>query len=451
MAKDKILIVDDEAGARFGIRRFFEAKGWEVFEAEDCKTAESVCSASRPDFAVLDLRLPDGDAVGLLPRLKEIDPELPVIMLTGHGTIDVAVQAIKEGAEHFLTKPVELPALFALVERATEHRRDRRKRHAGEAKVGRDEVDPFHGTSHAIRVLAEQAQKILSTDSPVLIQGETGSGKGVLAEWLHRNGPRAQEAFLDLNCAGLSKEFLETELFGHQKGAFTGALSTKSGLMEVAHRGTFFLDEVGDMDLQVQAKVLKVLEEKRFRRLGDTRDRSVDVRLIAATHMRLDALVQEGRFRSDLYFRISTIPLYVPALRERAEDILPLSTHILRRIASDLGRGADLALGPDAEEALRKYAWPGNIRELRNVLERAVLLSSGTVLTRKDLIFGPPTSDPSPPDDAELSLSEMEERHVRKVLAQHRGHVETAAGILGVPRSTLYQKIKKYGIDPSEF
>jgi transcriptional regulator with GAF, ATPase, and Fis domain len=243
----------------------------------------------------------------------------------------------------------------------------------------------------AIRALAEQARQVVAVDSPLLIHGETGAGKGVLAAWLHQQGPRVDQAFVDINCAALSRELLETELFGHEQGAFTGAVSSKPGLFEVAHRGTVFLDEIGDMALEVQPKVLKVLEEKRFRRLGDVRDRYVDIRLLVATHQDLGRLVREKKFRSDLYFRISTILLSVPPLRERVADIPVLARSLLQRCSADLGRH-DVELAPDAEQALQAYSWPGNIRELRNVLERAVLLSDRNMLRCRDLRFDAPPS-----------------------------------------------------------
>src|SRR5262249_25359141 len=282
-------------------------------------------------------------------------------------------------------------------------------------------------------------------DSPILIQGETGAGKGVLARWLHNNGPRADEAFVDLNCAGLSREFLETELFGHEKGAFTGAVTSKMGLLEVAHKGTVFLDEIGDVDPLVQPKLLKVLEEKRFRSMGDVRDRQVDIRLIAATHQDLNILVKEKKFRSDLYFRISTIPLTVPALRDRVEDIPILANYLMRRLAADLGRG-ELSLSKQAEAAIQRYNWPGNIRELRNVLERAVLLSDREVLEPKDFTFQGNTETLQAENGDGLTLLELERVHIHRVLSQESGHVERAAKRLGIPRSSLYQKIKKHGI-----
>jgi DNA-binding NtrC family response regulator len=445
MAKDKVLVADDEVGVRFGIRDFLESRGYVVEEAESYQKALEVFQAARPDAAIVDYMLPDGNAIDLLPRLKEIDPTTPLVILTAHGSIDLAVRAVKEGAEQFLTKPVELQALLAILRRLIEARRNRHKQLAGKSRQAREDVDPFLGTSAAVRQLAEQARRVLATESPILIQGETGSGKGVLAKWLHDHSPRADEAFVDVNCAGLSRELLESELFGHIKGAFTGAVTSKTGLLEVAHRGTVFLDEIGDMDPPVQPKLLKVLEEKRLRRLGDVRDRLVDMRLIAATHHELGLLVREKRFRSDLYFRISTIPLVVPPLRERVEDIPLLAQHLLGRLAADLGRG-NVSLDVDAGLALLTYSWPGNIRELRNVLERALLLSDRQVLGRQDLRFDAPLAANIAMGDELLTLLELERRHIERVLHAEHGHVERAAGRLGIPRSSLYQKIKKFGI-----
>ena len=451
MARARILIVDDDPGVRFGIRDFLESKGYAVDETDGCRGAEERFRASRPDAVIVDYRLPDGNALDLLPRLREIDAAVPLVVLTAHGSIDLAVKAVKEGAEQFLTKPVELPALLVVLQRVLENQRNRRKLLAGKAREARHNiVDPFLGTSPAIRQLADQARRLLSTESPVLIQGETGTGKSLLARWLHKNGPRADEPFVDLNCASLSPELLESELFGHEKGAFTGAVSTKVGLFEVAHRGTVFLDEIGDVGSPVQPKLLTVLEERRFRRLGDVRDRQVDIHLIAATHQDLRLLVREKRFRSDLYFRISTIPLVLPALRERVEDIPVLARYLLEEIAADLGRG-EVSLSPDGEEALRAYAWPGNIRELRNVLERALLLSERPTIGRKDLRFDVHSRPDTWTGGSDLTLIELERQHIERVLQEERGRVEQAATRLGIPRSTLYQKIKKHGIVLSRF
>ena len=449
MSRNKVLVVDDESAVRFGIRDFLEQHGYEIEEAESCADAQHIFRTSRPDIVIADYMMPDGTALDLLPRLKEIDSGIPLLVLTAHGSIDLAVRAIKEGAEQFLTKPLELPTLLIILQRLLQKQRNHHKQLASKSRQVRQAIDPFIGTSAAIRALREQAHRILSTESPVLILGETGSGKGVLARWLHENSPRADEAFVDLNCAGLSRELLETELFGHEKGAFTSATATKQGLFEVAHRGTIFLDEVGDVDLQIQPKLLKVLEEKRFRRVGDVRDRQVDVRLIAATHQDMGQLVREKRFRDDLYFRISTIPLSFPALRERIEDIPTMAQYLLDKVSVDLGRG-ELRLDENGIQALKNYSWPGNIRELRNVIERAVLLSDQKTITINDLHFDGHTQVGSPFLDSRLTLLELEKQHIERVLQEERGRVEKAAKRLGIPRSSLYQKIKKHQIAMSK-
>lgn len=446
MARNKILLIEDEAGIRFGIQNFLEAHGYDVNYADNCREAPDLFRSSRPDAVILDYALPDGNALDLLPRLKEIDQNTPVVILTAYGSIDLAVRAIKEGADQFLTKPVELPPLLVILQRLIENQRYRQKQIVGKKQQARSVADPFRGNSPLIQQLAEQAKRILHAESPVLIQGETGTGKSVLAGWLHNNGPRADEAFVDMNCAGLSRDLLDTELFGHEKGAFTGATTSKTGLLEVAHRGTVFLDEIGDMDPQIQPKLLKVLEEKRFRRIGEVRDRQVDVRLIAATHQDLNQLVRERKFRSDLYFRISTIPLTIPSLRHRAEDIPLLANYLLERIAADMGRG-QMQLTPDAERALQSYSWPGNIRELRNALERAVLLSEGNKITRQDLYFdAQPTANEFWPQANTLTLLELEQHYIAKILQEEQGNVDRAARRLDVPRSSLYQKIKRYNL-----
>ena len=449
MSRNKVLVVDDESGVRFGIRDFLEQHGYEIEEAESCQDAQHLFRLSRPDIVIADYMLPDGTALDLLPRLREIDSQIPLLVLTAHGSIDLAVRAIKEGAEQFLTKPLELPTLLVILQRLLQKQRNHNKQLASKSRQVRQAIDPFIGTSPAIRALADQARKILSTESPVLILGETGTGKGVLARWLHENSPRADEAFVDLNCAGLTRELLETELFGHEKGAFTSATASKQGLFEVAHRGTIFLDEVGDVDLQIQPKLLKVLEEKRFRRLGDVRDRQVDVRLIAATHQDLGQLVREKKFRDDLYFRISTIPLSFPSLRERIEDIPTMAQYLLDKVSADLGRG-ELRLDQGCIEALQAYSWPGNIRELRNVIERAVLLSDQKQITLNDLHFDGHAQVGTPFLDSRLTLLELEKQHIERVLQEERGRVERAAKRLGIPRSSLYQKLKKHQISSSK-
>jgi transcriptional regulator with PAS, ATPase and Fis domain len=273
------------------------------------------------------------------------------------------------------------------------------------------------------------------------MQGETGSGKGVLATWLHENGPRAEESFVDLNCAGLTREFLESELFGHERGAFTGAVNAKPGLLEVSHRGTLFLDEIGDIDPNVQPKLLKVVEEKRFRRMGDVRDRFIDVRLIAATHQDLRHLIETRVFRSDLYFRISTVPLAIPPLRERQEDIPAVAQALLNRICSDMARPR-AELSTKALDRLRSYYWPGNIRELRNVLERALLFSDRPALEPGDLAFEPGPEHRSNSYQSDWTLEELERFHISAAFSSENQNVEKTARRLGIAKSTLYQKLK---------
>ncbi|GAC1340000.1 MAG: sigma-54 dependent transcriptional regulator [Myxococcales bacterium] len=444
MGRHSVVVVDDDSSIRFAIRAYLQRHAYEVIEAGTCAEAGEILARVRPDAALLDYELPDGTALDLLPRLR--DAEVPVVVLTANGTIDLAVRAIKEGADQFLTKPVELPALFDVLQRVIEHRRDRSKRVAVERRDARSAPDPFIGTSPAILQLREEAGRLAAADGPVLILGETGSGKGVLASWLHRNGPRADEAFVDLNCAGLSRELLESDLFGHERGAFTGASAQKRGLLEVAHRGSLFLDELGDVDLQVQPRLLKVLEEKRFRRIGDVQDRQVDVRLIAATHQDLSEAVREKRFRADLFFRISTLPLRIPPLRERAADIPALAERLLAGLSPARGH---LELSPRAVAQLQEYRWPGNVRELRNVLERATILSRGGVLDVADLRFDAAAGTSGgggEQDTSGLTLEQVEKLQIERVLRRENGKVVRAAEKLGVPKSSLYSKLKKHGI-----
>jgi DNA-binding NtrC family response regulator len=443
--RSKILLVDDEEVVRSAIHTFLAAHDFQVCEAPHCEAAERAFSAEQPDVVILDYSLPDGTALDLMPRLKSIDARVPIVILTGFGSIDLAVRMIKEGADHFLTKPVELHTLVVILKRLVETRRERHRQLARRAARGRDQVDPFHGSSTAILRLADQARRVLASESPILIQGETGTGKGVLARWLHDNGPRADEAFVDVNCAGLTREFLETELFGHERGAYTGAVSPKQGLLEVADEGSVCLDEVGDVDLQVQPKLLKVLEEKRFRRLGGIVDRQVDIRLIAATHHDLERLVEERRFREDLYYRISAIVLQVPPLRERKEDVVPLARGLLARLPATM-RPEEVDFSADAEQALERYPWPGNIRELRNVLERAVLLAGRRVLRAEDLGLNEHHPAADGPVDTSLTLEQMEQRHIEAVLSEEQGRIGRAAHRLGIHRSSLYKKVRKYGL-----
>jgi len=454
MAGNRILLVDDDPVIRFAIASFLESKEMEVYEAESVQKAREQFSAACPDAAIVDFSLPDGDGLQLLEHFKSIDENLPVIVLTGQGSIELAVRAIKQGAEQFLTKPIELPALHTLLARALENKRHRQQSLISQSKAKREQLNPFVGESRAIQNLSHLAMRVVTTISPILLQGETGTGKGVLAKWIHENSDRSDEGFMDLNCAGLEREFLETELFGHVKGAFTGAVLAKPGLLEVADRGTVFLDEIGDMDLSVQPKLLKVLETKQFRRLGDVHDRTVDIRMISATHRDLKELVRQQRFREDLYFRINIIPIRIPPLRERPEDIPKLAEEILRRIGAERGWG-EIRLDDTAMKLLVSYPWPGNIREMRNVLERAAQIAQHSPLSVHDLELQHPgngsarTSLKASPSamDTNLTMREMETRYIELVLAEEDGSIDRAAKRLGISRSSLYSKVKNKEVE----
>jgi DNA-binding NtrC family response regulator len=330
-----------------------------------------------------------------------------------------------------------------------ENQRNRRKVLANATRdQPRRALDLFLGLSPAIHRMAEQARRAAGAESPILVTGATGTGKSELARWLHRHSSRAAEAMLELNCGGFSREFLETELFGHEKGAFTGAVMAKVGLLEAAHRGTVFLDEIGDMDPQIQPRLLKALEEKRFRRLGEVHDRKVDFRLIAATHQNLEQLVQARLFRADLFYRVSAIQLVMPSLAERTEDIPALAQNLMNRLTDEWGRDPVL-FTKAALLQLQKHAWPGNIRELRNVLERALLGATGASIHDSDLDFASsPRTGAEAPLAAHLTLREVERNHISNVLREEGGHVERTARRLNIPRSTLYQKIKAHGLEP---
>jgi len=442
MLKYRLLIVEDDVAARLGVCTYLEAYGYEIEEVDTIAGAIERLSREVADLVLLDYALPDGTALDLLRHLKLHSIEVPVIVLTGHGSIELAVTAIKEGAEQFLTKPIELASLAVVVDRAIEHQQNSRRVKAVHARQSAaDSDDIFSGRSAAIRALARDARAAADCDVPVLIEGETGTGKGMLSRWIHAASGRASESFVDLNCAGLPRDLLESELFGHERGAFTGATATKPGLLEAAHRGTMFLDEIGDTDLAIQPKLLKVVEDKRFRRLGDVGERRVDVRFIAATNKSLAALVDEGKFREDLYYRINTLVLRLPPLRHRRDDIPHLVGQLLQQLAREIRRPA-MRLDGDAEQVLVDHAWPGNVRELRNVLERAMLLASSPVIRRADLRLEPASGRPVVGTAANGTLEEVEWQHIQRVLGEEDGNVPRAAVRLGIPRSTLYQRLK---------
>jgi DNA-binding NtrC family response regulator len=436
-----VLIVDDEAAVRSGLRDAFEVEGYQVVEASNSANAEVAYRSRRPDAAILDYRLPDGDALRLMTRLKLIDPSVPAFIVTGYPSIDLAVRSTKLGAEYFLAKPIEFSKLRKLVDISIEST----NRHLGRIKrPSSAHWDPFIGESGAICNLFRQAAVVATTDTPVLIQGETGSGKGVLARWIHESSRRAGRSFMDLNCAGIARDLLESELFGHEKGAFTGASESKPGLFEIAEGGTVFLDELGDMDTAVQPKLLKVLEERTFRRVGGIASKTVDLRLIAASHQDLAELICDGRFREDLFFRVNAFPLRVPPLRERVEDIPALCEVILER----MGGVVSIEKPTITEHALKKLSshhWPGNIRELSNVLHRSILFAGGGPVDGHHVIVDQGKAAVVP-QACSAKLIDVEKAHIEAVLRQCDGRVDQAASVLGIPLSSLYQKISRFGI-----
>lgn len=446
LSGQKVLLAEDEALGE-AVAAFLKVKGFEVSRHETAAETLRAAETFTPDLLLFDYSLPDGTALDLLKKVKAIHPGASAIVLTGRGSIELAVECMQVGADHFLTKPVKLDALLAVIHKVLNTQKDVRTAKSVRSRQ-KMAIDPFVGSSRAIKALEEQARRLLNAQSPIFIQGETGSGKGVLANWMHQNGPRADEPFVEMNCAGLSKDLLESELFGHEKGAFTGAAAAKEGLFEIANRGTVFLDEIGDVDSAIQPKLLKAVEEKRFRRLGETRERQVDIRLISASHADLRTKVAEGSFREDLYYRIGALPLRVPSLQERVDDIPELAGIILQKIGQELARPS-LSLTPDALASLRAYAWPGNIRELRNVLERAVLLWPENAIPSQALKLEA-LNVPASRSAGSGSLQSAERDEINRVLQETGWNVSSAARLLGISRSGLYTKIKEYDLRPAK-
>jgi DNA-binding NtrC family response regulator len=445
--QEKVLVVEDDDSLLEVLSIGLDVHGFEVVKADGVSRAILEMQKAQPSIILADYQLRDGTAFDLLNWLKARDFRIPVIVLTGHARIDLAVEAVKAGAEHFIPKPVDIGLLTTILRRTLENFSNLQKSVANRLERARYERDPFLGNSPAIQALKKAAQRVSEANRTVLIQGETGTGKGVMARALHKMGPRSNEAFVDLNCAGLSRELLESELFGHQKGAFTGAVANKVGFLEAANRGTLFLDEIGDMDMQIQAKVLKVVEEKHFYRLGDVLERKADMQIIVATHRDLRKLADEGHFRSDLYFRINTLNLRIPPLRERPEDIPIITDSLVEQLASDMKRGP-VQISDNARAALRNYSWPGNIRELRNVLERAVLLSDDGVIHNTGLEFEAPAHPASQANAkfASLTMKQVERLCIIQALEAEGGNIIRSAKRLGIHRSSLYAKIREYGL-----
>jgi len=434
------------------IRDVLPAEGFDVRSAKVPAELHRLLRRLRPDVVVLDSASSDTHLADLLSDALHEEPDAPVLLILGSEQVASFADLAGFHARQVYPRPIALEELSPAILGAHATRRVRRRHRSLTLQHLREEPDPFVGESAAVRSLEEQARRAAQINAPLLIFGETGTGKGVLARWIHRNGPRAPENFVALNCAGLSRELLESELFGHLKGAFTGAVVAKVGLIESADGGTLFLDEVADMDPAIQPKLLTVLEENWLRRLGEVTEREVDVRLIAASSRDVLELVEEGAFRAELYYRISTLVLRCPPLRERPEDVPALVESLLERLGRELARKAEISGA--AVAALQAYSWPGNIRELRNVLERALLASHEATIRPEALQLQArptPTTSSIPHGLFGSTLAEMEQYLIGRVLSEERGRVEAAARRLGIPRSTLYHRIKTLGLRLADY
>jgi DNA-binding NtrC family response regulator len=459
-----ILLVEDKDSLRTMLRHALEAQGHTVVEARDQPEAEAALQTTRPAIVLSDLRLPEGDGFGVLRAAKDLEPELPVIVMTAFGSIQDAVAAMKEGALDFLAKPVDPDHLLLMVERALAQRRLRTENILLKEELAQRRGAPqIVGDDAKLKAVSVSLHRAAATDTTVLIEGESGTGKELFARALHALSPRADGPFVAINCAAIPETLLETELFGHEKGAFTGAANRKPGKFELAHRGTLFLDEIGDLPLTLQAKILRALEEKRFERVGGTLPLQVDVRVVAATNRNLKAAVAARQYREDLYFRLSVFPITIPPLRERSDDIATLARYFIEKYSRDLAKKA-LILSPAAEEELRAYPWPGNVRELQNCIERAVILTEGDTIHPRhlDLSFRNTVSatsgeDASPWDRIDLSgslaeasrrvVAEVEKRKIATALKDAGGNRGHAADMLHVNYKVLTAKLREYGLE----
>jgi two-component system, NtrC family, nitrogen regulation response regulator NtrX len=450
-----ILVIDDEPGIRSAVRDILEDEGHEALVAEDAVVGLEMMDARRPDLAVLDVWLPRLGGLDALARMREARPDMEVLVVSGHGTIDMAVRALKLGAFDFIEKPLSMDRLLTAVRNALEvaslRRENRELRRAVAAPL---EVESLIGSSAALGEVRELIEQAAASDARILITGENGTGKELVARQVHAKGRRAGGPFVEVNCAAIPDTLLESELFGHEKGAFTDAVSRRAGRFEAADGGTLFLDEVADLSLQAQAKVLRVLQEMRFERLGGERTISVDVRVIAATNKDVRAEIAAGRFREDLYFRLAVVPIRMPPLRERLEDLPELCRHFLARAAAS---GApEREISPEAVAALQARSWPGNVRELANFLERVAVMSDERLVTPETVarvLGGPgrPTAEPLVGKRyRDLPLVEAKELFERDYLAQKLRecdyNVARAAAAAGIHPSGLHAKVKRFGI-----
>ncbi|HEY7290899.1 MAG TPA: sigma-54 dependent transcriptional regulator [Vicinamibacterales bacterium] len=458
-----ILLVEDKDSLRAMMRHALEAQGHVVIEARDQAEAVSALRAMPPDVVLSDLRLPDGDGFGVLRAAKELDPEIPVIVMTAFGSIQDAVAAMKEGALDFLAKPVDPEHLLLLVERALVQRRMATENILLKEELARRRGAPqIVGDDAKLKQVSIALHRAAATDTTVLLEGESGTGKELFARALHALSDRADGPFVAINCAAIPENLLETELFGHEKGAFTGAAVRKPGKFELAHRGTLFLDEIGDLPLSLQAKILRALEEKRFERVGGTAPLQVDVRVVAATNRNLKAAVAARQYREDLYFRLSVFPITIPPLRERTGDVTTLARYFIEKFCRDLNK-KPLALSPAAEQEMRTYPWPGNVRELQNCIERAVILTEGDAihphhlhLSFRDPAQAEAADAPSPWSKIDLSGSladatrrvtaQVERLKLEQALKEGGGNAGRAAELLQISYKAILSKIKEYGL-----
>lgn len=445
----KILIIDDEVQIRTLLTRMMELEGYDVCQAGDCRAALKQLELQNPDIVLCDVFLPDGNGVDLVLAIKKAAPNVEVILLTAHGNIPDGVQAIKNGAFDYITKGDDNNKIIPLISRAVEKARMNVRLEKLEKKVGQTySFDSILGESKVLKDAVSLAQKVSGTDVPVLLTGETGTGKEVFAQAIHYSSKRARQNFVAVNCSSFSKELLESEMFGHKAGSFTGALKDKKGLFEEANNGTIFLDEIGEMAFELQAKLLRILETGEYIKIGDTKPTRVNVRIIAATNRNLSQEIVAGRFREDLFYRLSVFQIHLPPLRERAGDIRLLAKAFIKSFAEQLARPV-VEIAPAFLEALDSQPWKGNIRELRNVIERSMIVCESGYLDIADLPFDiqnahyEHSNDSSP---GSFELSAMERRHIARVLEYTKGNKTEAARLLKIGLTTLYRKIEEYKI-----
>ena len=444
---NKILIIDDEPTIRMLLSRILELEGYEVLKAKDRATALYTLKKQVVQVVLCDVFLPDGNGVDMVQELQQLAPDAKIILLTAHGNIPDGVQAIKNGAFDYIVKGDDNRKIIPIVSRAmdavvTEQKQQGKKK---EVRANSFTFDNIVGKSSALSDVVTQARKVAATDVSVLINGETGTGKEVFAQAIHSASGRRGEAFLALNCSAFSRELLESELFGYKAGAFTGAVKDKKGLLEEANHGTLFLDEIGEMALELQSKLLRVLETGEFVKVGDTKTTHVDVRILSATNRNLKEEIANGRFREDLYFRLSVFRILLPPLRQRRDDILLLAQHFIGQYARQIGRTAP-SLSTEAKNIFLAYPWPGNVREMMNAIEHALIVCEDEI-TRHDLPIDMLTGDTSTAADDSFDLKSVERNHIIKVLHHTHGNKTETARLLKIGLTTLYRKIEEYGIN----